>query len=56
MQLLEKLTLEPINRESKYMHGKLKTWKESAKTIFHGQGVPYERFRNAPAELNVDSV
>ena len=56
LQLLEKLTLESIKRESKYMHGKLKTWKESTKTIFHGQGVPYERFRNAPAELNVDSV
>ena len=33
-QLFEKLATEPI--EGKYVRGKLKTWKESIKTNFHG--------------------
>ena len=37
-QLFEKLATEPI--KGKYVHGKLKTWKESIKTNFHGKDVP----------------
>ena len=33
-QLFEKLTTEPIKGEGKYMHGKLKTWKERIMTNF----------------------
>ena len=33
-QLFEKLTTEPIKGEGKYMHGKLKTWKELLRRIF----------------------
>ena len=36
-QLFEKLTTEPI--KDKYVHGKLKMWKEYIKTNFHGQYV-----------------
>ena len=39
-QLFEKLATEPIKGEGKYVHGKLKTWKERIKTNFHGQDVP----------------
>ena len=37
-QLFEQLTTEPI--KGKYVHGKLKIWKERIKTNFHGQDVP----------------
>ena len=40
-QLFEKLTTEPIKGGHKYMHRKLKKWKERIKTNFHGQDVPY---------------
>ena len=33
-QLFEKLAAEPI--KGKYIHGKLKTWKDRIKTNFHG--------------------
>ena len=36
LQLFEKLTTEPIKGEDKYVHGKLKTWKERIKTNFRG--------------------
>ena len=39
-QLLEKLATGPIKGEGKYVHGKLKMWKERIKTNFYGQDVP----------------
>ena len=35
----EKLTTDYIKGEAKYMHSKLRTWKEHIKTNFHGQDV-----------------
>ena len=55
-QLFEKLTTEPIKGEGKYIHGKLKTWKERIKTIFHGQDVPCDMYGNPTAVLKIDSV
>ena len=55
-QLFEKLVTEPIQREGKYVHGKLKTWKERIKTNFHGQDVLYDMYCNATAVLKMDSV
>ena len=55
-QLFEKLQNELIKGEGKYVHGKLKTWKERMKTNFHGQDVPYNMYSNATAVLNFDSV
>ena len=55
-QLFEKLATEPIKGEGKYVHDKLKTWKERIKTNFHGQDVPYHMYYNATAVLKVDSV
>ena len=55
-QLFEKLTTEPIKGEGKYMHGKLKTWKERIKTNFHGQDVPYDMYCNATTVLKIESV
>ena len=55
-QLFEKLVIEATKRESKYVHGKLKKWKERIKTNFHGQDVPYNMFCNATAVLKIDSV
>ena len=55
-QLFEKLVTEPIKKESKYVHGKLKTWKERIKTNFHGQDVPCDMYCNATAALQIDSI
>ena len=55
-QLFEKLAREPIKGEGRYVHGKLKTWKEHMKTNFHGQDVPYDMYCNATAVLKIDSV
>ena len=55
-QLFEKMATEPIKKEGKYVHGKLKTWKERIKTNFHGQDVPYDMYCNATAVLKIDSV
>ena len=55
-QLLEKLVTEPIKKESRYVNGKLKTWKKDIKTNFHGQIVPYDMHCNATAVLKIDSV
>ena len=52
----ERLTTEPIKGEGKYMHGKLKMWKERSKTNFHGQNVPYDMYCNATVVLKIDSV
>ena len=53
-QLFEKLATEPI--KGKYVRGKLKTRKESIKTNFHGQDVPYNICCNATAVLKIDSI
>ena len=55
-QLFEKLATKPIKGEAKYVHGKLKTWKERIKTNFHGQDVLYDMYCNAKAVLKIDSV
>ena len=55
-QLFEKLGTEPPKGEGKYVHGKLKTWKEDIKTNFHGQDVPHDMYCNATAVLKIDSV
>ena len=39
-QLFEKLATGPIKGEGKYVHGKLKMWKERIKTNFYDQDVP----------------
>ena len=55
-QLFEKLAIEPIKGEGRYVNGKLKTWKERIKTNFYGQDVPYDMYCNATAVLKIDSV
>ena len=55
-ELFEKLATRPIKREGKYVHGKLKMWKERIKTNFHGQNVPYNMYCNAKAVLKIDSI
>ena len=56
LQLFEKLTTKPIKGEGKYMHGKLKMWKERMKTNFDGQDVPYDMYCNETAVLKIDSA
>ena len=53
-QLFEKLATEPI--KGMHVRGKLKTWKESIKTNFHGQDVPYDMYCNTTAVLKIDSI
>ena len=55
-QLFEKLATEPIKGEGKYVHGKLKTWKEHINTNLHGQNVPYDMYCTATAVLKINSV
>ena len=55
-QLFEKLATGLIKRESKYVHGKLRMWKERVKTNFHGKDVPYDMYCNVKAVLKIDSV
>ena len=55
-KLFEKLVTEPIKRKGKYVHGKLKMWKERIKTNFHGQDVPYDMYCHATAVLKIDPV
>ena len=55
-QLFEKMLTEPIKRESRYVNGKLKTWKERIKTNFHGQDVLCNKHCNAAAVLKVEAV
>ena len=54
--LFEKLATETIQGEDKYVHGKLKMWKEDIKTNFHGQAVPYDVYCHATAVLKIGSV
>ena len=56
LQLIEKLATEQIKGEGRYVHGKLKMWKEHIKKNFHGQDVPYNMHCNATAVLKIDSV
>ena len=51
-----KLTTQPVEKKGRYMHGKLKTWKECIKTNFHGQDVSYDMFCKAAAILKIYSV
>lgn len=44
-----KLTTQPVEKKGRYMHGKLKTWKEHIKTNLHGQDLPYKMCFNATA-------
>ena len=55
-QLFENLATGSIKGEGKYVHGKLKMWKELIKINFHGQDVPYDMYCNATAVLKIDSV
>ena len=55
-QLFEKMSTERIKRESRYVNGKLKRWKEHIKTNVHVQDVPYSMHCNATAVLKIDSV
>ena len=55
-QLFEKMATELIEREGRYINGKLKTWKEHIKTNFHGPDVPYDMHCNATAVLKIGSV
>ena len=55
-QLFEKLATGAIKGGGKYVHGKLKTWKDHIKTNIHGQDVPYDMYYNATAVLKIDTV
>ena len=55
-QLSEKLATKLIKGRGKYVHGKLKKWKERIKTNFRGQDVPYDMYCNAMAVLKIDSI
>ena len=50
------MVTEVIKGGGRYVHGKLKTWKERIKTNFHGQDVLYDMYCNATAVLKMDSV
>ena len=45
-QSFEKLVTEMIKGGGRYIHGKLKTWKEHIKINFHGQDVPQDMYCN----------
>ena len=51
--MFEKLITEPM--KGKYVHGKVKIWKEHIKTKFHGQDIPFDIYCNATAVLKIDS-
>ena len=44
---------ELIKEEGKYIHGKLKMWKERISTSFHSEDVPYDMYCNATAVLKI---
>ena len=50
------MATEPIKGKDRYVHGKLKTWKERIKTNFHGQDFPYDMYCNATVVLKIDSL
>ena len=53
LELFEKLIIEPLKGEGKYIHGKLKTQNKRIKTNFHGKDVPYDMYCNAAALLKI---
>ena len=55
-QLFKRLTTEPIKGEDKYIHRKLKVWRERINANFHGQDVPYDKYCNPTAVFEIDSV
>ena len=55
-QLFEEVATEPIKGRVRYVHGKLKTWKERIKTNLHGKDVPHDMYCNATAVLKIHSV
>ena len=55
-QLFEKLATVPVKLEDKYVHDKLKTWKDGIKTNLHGHDVPYDMYCSATAVLKIGSV
>ena len=55
-QLFEKMATEPIKGGGRYVHGKLKMWKERIKTNFHSQDVPHDMYCNVTVVLRIDSV
>ena len=55
-QLFKILTTKPIKGEGKYLHGKLKTWKERMKANFPGQDVQYDMYCSATTVLKIDSA
>ena len=42
--------------EGRYVHGKLKTWKERIKANIDGQNIPYDMYCSTTAVLKIDSV
>ena len=50
------MTAEPIKRDGRYVHGKLKSRKERTKTNVQVQDVPYDMYCNTTAVLKIDSV
>ena len=56
LQLFEKLATETIKGIGKYMHGKLKMWREHIRTNFDGRNVPYYIYYNTTAVLKVNPV
>ena len=56
LHLFEKLTREPIKEKGKYMHSKLKKWKERIKTNFCDQNVLYDMYCKATVLLKNDFV
>ena len=55
-QLFEKMATEPIKGGGRYVHGKLKMWKERITKNFHGQDVPHDMHCHATAVLKIGSV
>ena len=55
-QLFEKLTTGLMKGEGRYVHGKLKTWKERIKANIDGQNIPYDMYCSTTAVLKIDSV
>ena len=43
-KLFENFATGLIKGEDKYVHGKLKMWKECMKTNFYSQNVPYDMY------------
>ena len=55
-QLFEKMATEPIKGGGRYVHGKLKMWKERITKNFHSQDVPHDMHCHATTVLKIGSV